>query len=199
MSRRFVPPVARWLLLGMLLFRVAHGEVQLLPPDQTSYGGPFELTDHQGREVTERDFLGDYALLYFGYTHCADMCPTALAKITATLRRLGSDAERIQPLFINIDAEGSTVAELAEYVGYFHPRLLGLTGSAAQVRAAADAYRVYFTIHEFEGRRVISHAGNIFLLGPDGRVLTYFVHGAEPDEMAEAIESILNLPERPGG
>jgi len=194
-ARSVLPP---WLLLAASLLAsggtAAASDVQLLPADQTTYGGPFSLVDHHGRAVTEQDFLGDYLLLYFGYTNCADACPTALAKISAVMRRLGARAERLRPLFINIDAEGATVAELATYVGYFHPRLIGLTGSAEQVRRAAAAYRVYYVIAEVDGARVISHTGYLFLAGPDGRVLTYFSHGSEPDEMAETIATIMDRP-----
>ncbi len=108
-------------------------------------------------------------------------------------------ADKVRPLFVNIDSEGAPVAELAEYISYFHPRLVGLTGTVEQVRAAAAAYRVYYNIAVVDGQRVISYTGYIFLIGPDGGVLTYFVHGAEPDEMAGAIEATVTQQAAAGG
>ena len=107
-------------------------------------GGPFELIDHTGKPRTERDFRGKLMLVYFGFTYCPDICPTDLQAIGQTLDKLGAEADSVQPLFITVDPERDTAQHLAEYVPMFHPRLIGLTGSAEAIRKAADAYKVYY-------------------------------------------------------
>lgn len=164
-----------------------------LPPDQTSYGGAFTLTDHHGNVVTEKSLLGRHALIYFGYTNCADICPTAMHNITVALRRLGPAGDRIQPVFVNLDTSNDSLEALAAYVGFFHPRFLGLTGSEEAVGEAARAYRVYFFSDGTGEQRFMQHSGFTFLNGPDGKVITYFGHGMPGDEMADAITYLLNL------
>ncbi len=107
-------------------------------------GGPFELFDHNGRTRTERDFRGRLMLVYFGFTYCPDVCPTDLQAIGLAMDKLGGDSADVQPLFVTVDPERDTPAHLAEYVKLFHPRLIGLTGSAEAIRRAADAYKVYY-------------------------------------------------------
>ena len=105
-------------------------------------GGPFELTDHTGRRRTDADFRGKLVVLYFGYTYCPDVCPTELQSISLALDKLGAAAaEAVQPLFITVDPERDTPARLADFVSSFHPRLIGLTGSLAEIRKTAIAYK----------------------------------------------------------
>ena len=107
-------------------------------------GGAFTLLDHTGRTVSDTDFGDDFLLIYFGYTTCPDVCPTALLVMTQALDELGPQGERVRPLFITIDPERDTQAVMADYVAHFHPRLVGLTGSPEQVAVAAKAYLVYY-------------------------------------------------------
>src|SRR5207244_3509974 len=99
-------------------------------------GGPFELIDHTGQARTERDFRGRLMLVYFGFTYCPDVCPTDLQAIGLTLDKLGANADNVQPLFVTVDPARDTREHLAEYVKLFHPRLIGLTGSADAIRRA---------------------------------------------------------------
>jgi protein SCO1/2 len=153
-------------------------------------GGPFELTDHTGRAVTDRDFLGRYMLVYFGYTWCPDTCPVDVLVMSQAVEMLGKVGDQVQPIFITVDPARDTVRSLADFVGHFHPRLLALTGSAAQIAAAAEAYKVYYGKGE-EGESPddypVDHTTNMYLMGPDGVSLDLFRHGMRPAEIAQAI------------
>jgi protein SCO1 len=148
-------------------------------------GGPFTLVDQDGKAVSEKDFAGRYALIYFGFTYCPAICPTELQKISAALRTLETDAPalatKIQPVFISVDPERDTPAVLREYVKLFHPRLTGLTGTPAQVEAVKKAYRIYSAKVQPEGATeyTVDHSSFIYLMGPDGRLLG--IYRAEDD------------------
>ena len=122
--------------LGLTLGGAASGDE---PSDDVpvQFGGPFSLTDHDGAPRTDADFRGRYLLVHFGYTACPDLCPLGLTSLSAALDLLGGAADPIQPLFISVDPARDTVARMRVFVGRFHPRLIGLTGSGAEVGAAA--------------------------------------------------------------
>lgn len=152
-------------------------------------GGPFALTDHTGRQVTEKDYLGNFTLVFFGYTFCPDVCPTELGDIALALDELGDLSLAVTPVMISIDPERDTPAVLAEYVPLFHERLVGLTGTAEQVKDVADAYRIFF-------RRVddpdysyylMDHTSFVYLLNPEGKVVSLLRYGTPPEEMASMI------------
>ncbi len=158
-------------------------------PFSSDFGGTFRLTDHTGRVVTDRDFHGKYVILYFGYTDCPDVCPLALSSIGQSLRRIGANAERITPLFINIDPAKDSLENLEKYVHYFHPRFIGLTGTERAISLAAGAYGIrYRYIKNDDGTTVMEHSGKIFFIGPDGEVLDYFPHEASIDWMTTVME-----------
>lgn len=154
-------------------------------------GGPFTLTDHTGRPVTDRDFLGRFVLLYFGYTFCPDICPTELGDIAATLDELGGDAAAVTPLFITIDPERDSAEVLAEYVPLFHERLVGLTGTPDQIKQVANAYRVFYRKAEDPDytEYLMDHTSFVYLLDPDGKVVSMFRYGTPPEEMARLIRA----------
>ncbi|MDQ2103101.1 SCO family protein [Azospirillum isscasi] len=156
-------------------------------------GGPFTLTDHTGRTVTDADYRGKYLLVNFGYTYCPDVCPTELGTIARTLDLLGQQADKVQPLFISIDPERDTVAHLKDYVALFHPRLVGLTGTPEQVKAAAKAYRVYYAKAPQEGGKpgdyLMDHSSFLYLMGPDGRFLGVYPGGTSADRVAQDLGS----------
>jgi len=158
-------------------------------PFVSDYGGTFQLTDHTGKQVSNEDFLGRYLILYFGYTDCADICPLALFSIATVLNELGPIGKDITPLFVNLDPERSSLEGLEEYVHYFHPSFIGLTGTPEQTRTAASSYIVrYRNVTESDGTRVVIHSGMIFFLGKDGRVVAYFPHDAPVEWMAPALK-----------
>jgi protein SCO1/2 len=156
-------------------------------------GGPFELTDHTGHRRTDVDFQGKLVVLYFGYTYCPDMCPTELQSITLALDKLGAAADAVQPLFITVDPARDTPARLAEFVSSFHPRLVGLTGSPAEIRKTAIAYRTYFARNgpATAEHYAVDHTGFIYLVGRDGRYLGFLPPALAPEAIAEAIRARL--------
>ena len=156
-------------------------------------GGPFTLTDHTGRQVTQADFLGNFALLFFGYTFCPDVCPTELGDIALALDELGDDSVAITPLLITIDPERDTPAVLGEYVPLFHERLIGLTGTPEQVKAVADAYRVLYQRVEDPSYTyyLMDHTSFVYLLDPEGNVASLLRYGTPPEEMAKIIRQLL--------
>ncbi|MEA2878687.1 MAG: hypothetical protein QOF14_3883 [Hyphomicrobiales bacterium] len=151
-------------------------------------GGPFALVDQDGKPRTDADFRGKLLLVYFGFTYCPDVCPTDLQNIGLALDQLGPAGEKIQPLFISVDPERDTVEHLKDYVPMFHPRLIGLTGNAAAIHAAADAYRAYYAKVPLKGDDyTVDHSSFIYVVGADGQYLGFLPPGTSPDRIAEAI------------
>jgi cytochrome oxidase Cu insertion factor (SCO1/SenC/PrrC family) len=156
-------------------------------------GGPFALTDHTGNARTEADFRGKLMLVYFGFTYCPDVCPTDLQNIGLALDKLGELGERVQPLFITVDPARDTVEHLKDYVPIFHPRLIGLTGDAAAIQAAAAAYRVYYAQVPLKNDDyTVDHSSFMYLIGPDGKYLGFFPPGTDAGRLAEALRSYLS-------
>ena len=160
-----------------------------------SIGGAFALTDHHGNRVTDADFRGRYMLVYFGYTYCPDICPLSLVRNHDALAMLGDKAARVVPILITVDPERDTVAHLKDYVSSFDARLVGLTGSADEIKAAATAYRVYYAKAAPHGSDpedyLVDHSGFTYLIGPDGRFLQFFRHDLGAQEMAERLRKLL--------
>lgn len=139
-------------------------------PASLPIGGPFSLTDHRGRAVTERDFAGRPAAVFFGFTHCPDVCPTTLGDMTALIEALGPDADRLHWLFVSVDWERDTPEALAGYLEAFDPRIVGLSGTEAQVAQAARSFRVYYRRVPTEGGGyTMDHSASVFLLDAAGR------------------------------
>jgi cytochrome oxidase Cu insertion factor (SCO1/SenC/PrrC family) len=163
-------------------------------PQGVALGGPFRLTDHEGRAVTERDFAGRFLLLYFGFTWCPDVCPTELGVIASAMDELGADVSRVTPVFVTIDPERDTVAQMADYVERFHPAMRGLTGSPEQIAEIARRYRVFYARvppREPGGEYLMDHSSFIYLVGPDGIVRTLFRPGTAPEAIAAALRAQL--------
>ncbi len=139
-------------------------------PQSLAIGGPFSLTDHRGRAVTERDFRGRPMAVFFGFTYCPDVCPTTLTEMAGFIEALGPDADRIQWVFVSVDAERDTPQALASYLEAFDHRITGLTGTEEQIAAAARAFRVYYRRVPLEsGSYTMDHAASVFLLDAEGR------------------------------
>ena len=156
-------------------------------------GGPFALTDQNGRAVTEESYRGKAVLIFFGFTHCPDVCPTELTTLAAAMDQLGGDAARTQPLFITIDPERDTPQALADYVSLFHPSLAGLTGTPEQVAKVARTFRVYYAKVTPPGTSdyLMDHSAFVYLLGPDGALRALFRPGVTPEELAGAVRQVL--------
>jgi protein SCO1/2 len=138
-------------------------------------GGPFSLTDQNGRTVTDQDMKGRPFLVFFGFTHCPDICPSALFDVSEILRALGRDADRIGALFITVDPDRDTVGVLKDYLSNFDPHLLGLTGDPAAVAAVAKSYRVYFKKVPLDsGGYTMDHTAIVYLMDKEGRFVSPF-------------------------
>lgn len=158
-----------------------------------SIGGPFTLVDHKGQQRTDEDFRGKYMLIYFGYTYCPDVCPTALQVMTQAMDRLAPETQKkITPVFITIDPERDTVKQLNAYVDNFHPSMVGLTGTAEQIAKTARAYRVYYgrakSAKDETTDYLMDHSSIVFLIDPDGKYVTHFTHATPPEKMAEKLK-----------
>jgi protein SCO1/2 len=158
-------------------------------------GGPFTLVGHDGKPVTDRAFRGKYMLVFFGFTHCPDICPAELQVMSAALDELGPKANDIIPIFITLDPERDTPKAVADYVANFNPRFVGLTGTSDQVAEAAKAYRVTYSKFQEEGAGpedyTIDHSALVFLMGKDGEYLTHFAYGTPAAKMAETLKRYL--------
>jgi len=158
-------------------------------------GGPFALVDQTGTPRTDKDFRGKLLLIYFGYSYCPDVCPTDLQQIGLAVDQLGAAGGAVQPLFITLDPERDTVTHLAEYVPLFHPRLIGLTGSAEQIRHVALAYKVYYAKYPPDSPDyVIDHSSFVYLVDEAGQYIGFFPPGTTADRMIEIIRTHLSAP-----
>ena len=158
-------------------------------------GGPFTLIGHDGKPVTDQAFRGKYMLVFFGFTHCPDICPAELQVMSAALDELGPKANEIIPIFITLDPERDTPQAVTDYVRNFGPRFVGLTGSPEQVAAAAKAYRVTYSKFQEEGAKpddyTIDHAALVYLMGKDGEYVNHFAYGTPAAKMAETLRRYL--------
>ncbi|MCG8360534.1 MAG: SCO family protein [Kiloniellales bacterium] len=154
------------------------------------------LTDHEGAARAWSEIAGQANLVYFGFTHCPDICPTALADISDALDLLGLDGEGLRPVFVTLDPARDTSDALAEYVAHFHPRLLGLTGTPETIAALAARYRIAFEKRPLEGGGdyLIDHSSKIMLIGPDGALRASFLHGIRPEQLARELRRWIAVP-----
>lgn len=172
----------------------AEGEVEV---EQTERGlvSRYMLMDTKGRTVTDRDFPGSFQLISFGYTFCPDICPTTLAEMSLIMKRLGELSERLQPIFITVDPERDTPERLNQYTAFFHPQLIGLTGSPELVRRVADNFKVRYEKHYEPGGNSesysVDHSAGMYLLGQDGRFEVKFAFGTPVSQITERIRTII--------
>ena len=191
---------AGWMLASAWLGPEPRPEVAAALPPGIAIGGPFSLLDETGRRVTEATFRGRFMLLYFGFTYCPDVCPTELAKMAAALDLLGAAAEEVVPILITVDPGRDTPEALAQYTDLFHPRLIGLTGSEAEVAAAARAYRAYHArVATGPGpdEYTMDHSAFVYLMGRQGEFVALFHPQTTPEAMAEAIRRAIAASPRP--
>jgi len=141
--------------------------------------------------VSEADFAGRFMLIYFGFTYCPDICPTEMQTFAEVMDRLGPLADRVQPLLITVDPARDTPEHLAGYVTLFHPRLVGLTGTEAQIAQVARAYRVYYAKTDVRDAEtyMMDHSAAVYLMGPDGRFVSIFGRGVPAERIADQIRA----------
>lgn len=176
----------------LLAFALAACSPSAPPPPLAgaTMGGPFTLTDQNGRRVSDRDFAGKYRLVYFGYTFCPDVCPIDMQAIGAGLRRFeAADPERaakVVPIFISVDPARDTPAVLRQFVAAFHPRMIGVTGSETEIAQVAREYRAYYTrgTPDAHGNYAVNHSRAAILYGPDGLPIAVVPQDQGPAQVA---------------
>lgn len=154
----------------------------------------FILADAEGRLRTPAEFSGKHLLVFFGFTNCPDVCPTTLSEVAQVMDELGDNASRVQPLFISIDPERDRRLGLAEFATAFHPSILGLAGDAAQTRAAADSFKIYFEREDDAAAPdgyMMAHSPALYLIGPNGDWLRQFTYGTPAAEILADLQSRL--------
>lgn len=159
---------------------------------EATIGGPFALVDQDGKTKTDADFRGRFMLIYFGYSFCPDVCPTTLQEMADAFAKLGLKKSRVVPVFITVDPARDTPRVLKDYLKSFGPEFVGLTGAAKQIAEATRVYRVFIRKHPLPGGNYsMDHSGVIYLMGPDGRFVTYYEDEIGPGRMAEDLSKRL--------
>jgi protein SCO1/2 len=155
-------------------------------------GGPFQLTDQAGRTVTESNMKGRPTLIFFGYTHCPDVCPTSLFEMSEVLRAMGKDADRVNAYFISVDPERDTTVAIKDYLSSFDPHLEGLTGSPDEVAKVISAYRVFARkVPMKDGDYTMDHTALIYLMDRDGKFVSPFNLKRTPEQAAADLRRYL--------
>ena len=179
------------LALVLAAFGMSHRQNKTQGSGLALIGGPFELVDHKGHKVTDKSYRGKFMLIYFGFTYCPDVCPTELQNIAVALDAIGTERRKhLAPLFVTIDPERDTRELMASYVDNFHPDLIGLTGTPAQIKKIAKAYRVYYKKVKEKGQPdgyTMDHSSIIYLMDDQGRYVRHFSYGTSGDKIAKGL------------
>ena len=157
-------------------------------------GGDFELTDHHGKSFDLKQLRGKVSLLFFGYTHCPDVCPTELARMARLLKKLDTESSNVQGLFVSVDPKRDTPERLSQYVPYFHPELIGLTGTEAEVKTVTDAYKVHSSVQQTKGKDLqylVDHSANLFIIDGKGKLAQIIPFGFPQAHIVEAVKRSL--------
>lgn len=195
-TTRIVTVIAAF-LGGLAIFSVAifmmAGRLPTPIPAPSAIGGPFSLVDQTGKPVTEADLKGKPSLMFFGFTHCPDICPTALFDMTQVYKALGRDGDKVQAYFVSVDPERDTPEVLKSYVENFSPDLVGLTGTPEQVAAVAKVYRVYYAK---SGKTdtpdyLVDHSSIIYLMDPQGRFVKHFTYTTDAAALASSLADVM--------
>jgi protein SCO1 len=200
MRARLIAFIVAGFLIGalagavVLLITTPQGGQPVQSSGTALVGGPFSLVGADGKPVTDRDFRGRYMLIFFGFTHCPDICPAELQVIAEALGELGDKAKNVVPIFITLDPERDTPEAMGNYVKSFGPDFVGLTGSPEAIAAAAKAYRVsYAKVEDKESAADygVDHSALVYLMDPKGRYVTHFSYGLSAEQMAEKLVKLL--------
>jgi len=161
------------------------------PAAKIAIGGPFALLDTEGKAVTDKDLLGKPVVMFFGFTYCPEICPTTLTEMTGWMKTLGKDADRLNVVFVSVDAEAVKKEQLKAYLLNFDLRIRGLTGSPEAVASAAKAYRVYYKKVEVAGGYTVDHSTAILLFDAKGQFFEPIGYGGPPERGLEQIRRLL--------
>ena len=181
---------------GLVLFSAVIFIVTGRAPTQvalpSAVGGPFQLVDQNAKPITDRDLKGRPFLVFFGFTHCPDICPTTLFEVSEIFRALGPQEKDVRALFITVDPERDTPAVLKDYLASFDPRVVGVTGDAAAIQAVEKSYRVYAKKVPLDGGNyTMDHTALVYLMDKDGRFVTPFNVKRRPEEAAADLKRYL--------
>jgi len=186
-----VASFAASLLVGLLIMFWAVGGMRGVTAP-AAIGGPFQLTDQAGQTVTDQNLKGKPTLIFFGFTHCPDVCPTSLFEISEVLKAMGKDADRVNAFFVSVDPERDTAAAMRDYLSSFDPHLKGLTGNPEAVAKVLSAYRVYSKkVPLKDGDYTMDHTALIYLMDRDGRFVSPFNLKRTPQEAAADLKKYL--------
>lgn len=182
--------IAAWAAVALLLTAVGlayvlrpdAGNISVSMPLSAKIGGPFELTTHDGKRMSSSELDGQPFAVFFGFTHCPDVCPTTLLELTNLIKKLGPDADRMRFLFISVDPERDTPEQLKVYMSNFDPRITGLTGTPEEIAAVARAYRAIYQKVATKNGFTYNHTAEVFLMGKDGRRVAT-LNDREPEDV----------------
>jgi protein SCO1/2 len=183
-------------LTGLVLFStvvfIITGRTPAPIATPSAVGGPFQLVDQNGKSITDKDLKGHPTLIFFGFTHCPDICPTTLFEVSEIMRELGKDADRVRALFVTVDPERDTPEKLKDYLSSFDPHLTGVTGDMASIAAMGKAYRVYFKKVPLDGGGyTMDHTALVYLMDKEGRFVAPFNMKRRPEEAAADLRRYL--------
>jgi protein SCO1/2 len=179
------------LLVGLLLMLWMMGGVRGVTAP-AAIGGPFQLTDQSGATFTDKNLQGRPSLIFFGFTHCPDVCPTSLFEISQVLQAMGKDADRVNAVFVTVDPERDTQAAMKDYLSSFDPHLKGLTGDPAAVQKVITEYRVYAKkVPLKDGDYTMDHTALVYLMDRDGHFVAPFNLSRKPEEAAADLKHYL--------
>ena len=197
--------VARIVFIILIAFSIGMGVALLLrhqsgpgvvQSGKALIGGEFSLTNHKGEPVTDKNFHGKYMLVSFGYTFCPDICPAELQLMTDAMEKLGGKESEVVPVFVTIDPARDTVEQMRDYVSNFHPGMVGLTGTAEQIKKAAETFRVFYAKAETDSADdqyyLMDHSTFIYLMDRNGEYLRHFPYGTNADDLAAAISEVVS-------
>ena len=161
------------------------------------FGKELALTDHNGKPRTLADFRGKAVVVFFGYTHCPDVCPTTLADMAGVLKSLGAEAERVQVLFVTVDPERDTPEVLKQYVPAFDPRFLGLYGDLPATQRAAKEFKVFYELQPAKapGAYTVDHSAQSFVFDPQGRLRLFVRPDRIAADLAADLKTLLKQPQ----
>jgi protein SCO1/2 len=179
------------LAVGLFIMLWAVGGLRAVTAP-AAIGGPFQLTDQSGQTVTDKDLKGKPTLIFFGFTHCPDVCPTSLFEMSEVLRAMGKDADRVNTYFVSVDPERDTQAAMKDYLSSFDPHLKGLTGDQASIAKVLSEYRVYAKkVPLKDGDYTMDHTALIYLMDRDGHFVSPFNLKRTPEEAATDLKRYL--------
>ncbi|MGA2995591.1 SCO family protein [Bradyrhizobium sp.] len=179
------------LVVGLVLMLWVMGGLRHVTAP-AAIGGPFQLTDQTGQTVTDKSMQGRPSLIFFGFTHCPDVCPTTLFEISEVLKAMGEDADRVNAYYISVDPERDTQAAMKEYLSSFDPRLKGLTGNAEEIAKVLSEYRVYAKkVPLKDGDYTMDHTALVYLMDRDGKFVSPFNINRKPEDAASDLKPYL--------